>query len=51
MPVHTRPGAEMLFPPRVGFDATGSAVAAWLEGDFVSNSAGPLQAVGGAAFE
>ncbi|MGD9833055.1 MAG: Ig-like domain-containing protein [Piscinibacter sp.] len=49
--VWRRQGVETLFAPRIGFDATGSAVAAWVEGDFLSNSAGPLMAIGGAGFE
>lgn len=49
--VWRRQGAENLFAPRLGVDATGSAVAAWVEGDFLSNSAGPLMAIGGADFE
>lgn len=49
--VWRRLGAETLFAPRIGFDATGSAVGAWVEGDFLSNSAGPLMAIGGADFE
>jgi hypothetical protein len=49
--VWRRQGRETLFAPRVGLDGTGSAVGVWVEGDFLSNSAGPLMAVGGARFE